>query len=98
MLLEIIEIYPFKALLNRYAVCSLSIINLEGKVRQVYSCIAETDLSILLTQKTQEQIQEMAIERILNDLNPKWEFGNVFYFTFTGSHFQQDSEKPAWVK
>ena len=86
----------FKGLENRLVVCSDVLFEIEGKYKKARFFITEPQLSLLLTTNTLTQIYESIRNIVEKNLNPKWEFEDIFYFTFTGSHFQQEDEKPEW--
>lgn len=100
MNLKITNITQFKGLESRLVACSDILFELDGKPKKARFFITLPDLkSVLVNEKNLDKIQE-SMKSILQEdlfLNRKWEFDGVFYYLFTGSHFQIEDEKPEWA-
>lgn len=95
--LEIIEKGSFHPIQPLGQVCADFKIKINDKEKVVKFGISGVDMSIKQWTVDSPKLLELAENALVGGVIDAFEFNDVFYFIFTGSHFQQDEEIPLWA-
>lgn len=82
--------------------CTDADIEVNGEKRKARFGVFGIELSILLKEKTLEEtidkLKTMMKMTILNEINEEnHEVDGIYYFQFTGTHFEKLDKKPDWA-
>lgn len=84
------EFKPFSAVLAD--LCLDVRVKINGAEKLIRFWVSGTQMSIV---NSASRLKEMVDGVLSSDII--YDFENVYYFTFTGSHFEQLQEKPKWA-
>ena len=95
--IQIIKQPIFKPFESRMVLCADPVIKINEKEKVVRFAIAMTDLSVLQLGDNLEKLNEMVTDTLKDGVQENFGINGVYYFEYTGSHFQQLDEKPDWA-
>ena len=95
--LEIIQKGTFHSIAPLGPLCADFKVKIEDQEKLVRFGISGPDLSIKGWNADSPRLMELAEDALAGSVIDAFEFDDVYYFTFTGSHFQQDEEIPVWA-
>lgn len=97
--LSIIKISSLSSFENRMACLKNVKVNIDNKIKTLLFFIDRVNLSIIKNESNlEEKLNEMILSTLESGINENFEFESVYYFEYTGSHFQEMDEKPEWAK
>jgi hypothetical protein len=95
--IQIIKQPVFKPFESRMVLCADCVIKINDKEKTARFAISMVDTSVLQLGDNLEKLNQMVVETLHEGIQENFEVDGIYYFEYTGSHFQQLDEKPDWA-
>ncbi|MFZ2149669.1 MAG: hypothetical protein WAV15_00745 [Minisyncoccia bacterium] len=95
--IQIIKQPVFNPFESRMVLCADPVIKIGDKEKIARLAISMVDTSVLQLGDDLEKLNKMAVDALHDGVQENFEIDGVYYFEYTGSHFQQLDEKPDWA-
>ncbi len=95
--IEIIRQPVFKPFESRMVLCADPVIKISDKEKIARFAISMVDTSVLQLGDNFEKLNKMIRDTLQDGVQENFEIDGVYYFEYTGSHFQQLDGKPDWA-
>lgn len=95
--IEITEKGTFHSIAPLGPLCADFKVKINDQEKLVRLGISGPEMSAKQWDTNSPKLLELAEDALTGGVIDAFEFEDVYYFTFTGSHFQQDEEIPLWA-
>jgi hypothetical protein len=93
---QIIEKFPFRLIAPMGALYAEVKVVMDGKEKTVRFGIFGSDLAIRNWKPDSKHLLDLIDDALSSGIFDTFEFEGIYYFSYTGSHFQQDETFPDW--
>lgn len=94
--IQIIKQPVFKPFESRMVLCADPVIKINNKEKMARFAISMVDTSVLQLGGDLKKLDKMVESTLEDGVNESFEIDGIYYFEYTGSHFQKLDEKPNW--